>query len=122
MLKITRLFLLALSVFIFCRALADEVKEPRIVKINDYLLVYEDVAEMIIKNVMCDKIVKENGNSVRICDDDTLLKKVIMLYQMAENKASHSDKQRFWVFDDKQDFGIHFDKDKKLIITLIMPE
>lgn len=122
MLKNISLLLLTLSVLISCRVWADEVKEPRIVKMNDFLLVYEDVAEKIIKNVKCDKIYKEEDNNIKICDNDPLVKKIIILYRQAEEEALHSDKQRFWVFDDKKEVGINFDKNKKLINKLMLPE
>ncbi|CAL7960818.1 exported hypothetical protein [Gammaproteobacteria bacterium] len=121
MLKKNLLFLLLLS-FISCCAWADEVKEPRIIKINNYLLVYEDVAEKIIKHTKCNKIVKESDDKIRICDNDPLVKEIIMLYKKAESMASDNVKRRFWVFNDKEDTGINFDREKKLIVTLILPE
>jgi hypothetical protein len=118
MLKKHLIFLIVFS-FTVCNVWADIIKEPKIVKINDYLLVYEDAAEIFVKNVASGCVSESKEDSLKICENDSFFKMIIALYEKAKEEALSRSQKKFWVYDDAGEWGINFDSDKKLIIRIM---
>jgi hypothetical protein len=121
MLKKQLMFLIIFS-FTMCNGWADIIKEPKIVKINDYLLVYENVETEIIKNVRKEEILERKDGVLKISKEALFLKEIVKLYNLAiEQAPGVTDKERFWVYNDDKDneIGIFFDKKKNLIFEIL---
>lgn len=116
------MFLVVVLNFVFCNAWADIIEEPKIVKINDSLLVYKNVEINIVKKVKKENILERKEGVLKINDDDPFFKEIVKLYKAAiEQAPSVTDKERFWVYndDEKNEIGIFFDKKKNLIFEII---
>ena len=121
MLKKHLIFLIVFS-FTICNGWADIIKEPKIVKINDYLLVYENVEMGIIKNVRKEEILERKDGILKISEDSPFLKEIVKLYNLAIEQAKDvTNMERFWVYNDDEDneIGIFFDKKKNLIFEIL---
>ena len=121
MLKKQLMFLIIFS-FTMCNGWADIIKEPKIVKINDYLLVYENVETEIIKNVRKEEILERKDGILKISEDSPFLKEIVKLYNLAIEQAKDvTNMERFWVYNDDEDneIGIFFDKKKNLIFEIL---
>jgi hypothetical protein len=120
MLKKYLMFLIVFS-FIICNGWADIIKEPKIVKINDYLLVYENVEMEIIKNVRKEEILERKDGVLKISEDSHFLKEIVRLYNLAIERATVTNVERFWIYNDDEDneIGIFFDKKKNLIFEIL---
>ena len=121
MLKKYLMFLIVFS-FTICNGWADIIKEPKIVKINDYLLVYENVEMGIIKNVRKEEILERKDGVLKISKEALFLKEIVKLYNLAIEQAKDvTNMERFWVYNDDEDneIGIFFDKKKNLIFEIL---
>lgn len=114
--------MITLFIFKWSFVVADEIKEPSIITINNELLVYEEVAKKIISNANVNGLIvrKKDDKNITILteDKDALFKKILRLRDEAKESG--------WIFGEcengsgRKNLGINVDKNRNLVKDIVL--